>query len=85
MRPDQIMILKYEDLKDDHQKFLNKIFDFIGVDRMKIKNIKTNEGKFWKKYYDASYEITDKHKEFIRNFYLDANIKLYNATKIDYR
>lgn len=83
--PEQILLLKYEDMKENHQRVLNKIFDFLEVDRIKIENYKTNQGWFWKRYYDASAELTSRHKQFVKDFYLESNIRLFRDTHIDYR
>ena len=83
--PEQILLLKYEDMKENHQRVLNKIFDFLEVDRIKIENYKTNQGWFWKRYYDASTELTSRHKQFVKDFYLESNIRLFRNTHIDYR
>ena len=52
---------------------------------MKIENYKTNQGWFWKKYYDASTELTSRHNQFVKDFYLESNIRLFRDTHIDYR
>tara|TARA_Y100000004_G_scaffold196819_1_gene268239 strand:+ start:1392 stop:2234 length:843 start_codon:yes stop_codon:yes gene_type:complete len=85
LNAEQILLLKYEDMKENHQRVLNKIFDFLEVDRTKIENYKTNQSWFWKRYYDAGSELTARHKQFVKDYYLEANIRLFQETNIDYR
>ena len=51
---------------------------------MKLDNIKTNESSFWKKYYDASEELTPKFLDKVKEYYKESNEIFKQISGIDY-
>tara|TARA_B100001559_G_scaffold285325_1_gene261112 strand:- start:815 stop:1657 length:843 start_codon:yes stop_codon:yes gene_type:complete len=81
---ENVLILTHEDLVKDHQSVLDKMFDFLDLTPKKINNLHTNESNFWKKYYDASSELTEEHKAFLKGCFIASNKELLSLTGIDY-
>ena len=80
----EILFLEYNELVDDSDRFYQKILSFFEVDdTIKLENIKTNQGSFWKKYYDASQELKET-EDLIKDYYYEHNEKFYDLTGVNY-
>lgn len=79
-----ILVLTHEQLVKDHQDVLNKMFNFLDLSSIKIDNFYTNEGKFWKQFYDASSELTEEHKAYLKGCFAVSNKHLLSLTGINY-
>ena len=76
---ENILYLCLEDLIDSPQTFLNKCYDFLGLDHIKFENpttVQKNKGSL--KYYDSKVlRFLKKHKKFYK-FQPETLIKLEN-------
>lgn len=80
----ELLFLEYDDLVKNHNKFYKKMLSFFEVDdTIKLENIKTNQGSFWKKYYDASQELKDT-EDIIKDYYYEPNKRFYDLTGVNY-
>jgi hypothetical protein len=47
---DQVLLIKYEEFREDYSKTLEKVFDFLGIDRLPhLKNAEQNAGPYQRK------------------------------------
>ena len=81
---ENVLVLTHEQLVKNHQNVLNKMFNFLDLPPMKIDNVFTNEGKFWKQFYDASSELTEEHKAYLKGCFVASNKHLLSLTGINY-
>lgn len=80
-----LLHIEYDDFKNDYDKTIHSILEFLGLSTdVKLDNIKTNESSFWKKYYDASEELTPKFLDKVKEYYKESNEIFKQLTGIDY-
>jgi len=70
-------LIIFEDLITDYQNELNKVFNFLNIERQPIKLEHANKRETWSDLADVSGEIDDASVNIVREFYKPHNEKLY--------
>lgn len=80
-----LLYIEYDDFKNNYDKTIHSILKFLGLSTdVKLDNVKTNESSFWKKYYDASEELTPKFLDKVKEYYKESNEIFKQLSGIDY-
>lgn len=77
-----ILIINYHQFKQKNHIYINAICDFLDIPHIQTKNIYTNTTRQWVErseksgLHDVRQDITEKHMNFLYDFYYDCNEQL---------
>lgn len=83
-----VLVLKYEDMKNDYKKFILKICRFANasedIDWNVISKMSTNQRSIWSEWFDVKKEITEEDTSLLIDYFSEYNERYKKLTGINY-